>query len=169
MDLSSVFLVLTGFPVHAGASELVSLDLSADGFGQFVAENDDARVFIGRSFRFDVVLDFFFEIVRGLRALGQNDARLDDLPAHFVGGGRDAAFEHVGEFHDDAFDFKRPDAVAGGLDYVVRAADIPVKSVLVAPRHVSRMIVAVVPHLGRAFGLVVVAEKEPAGDFFPTF
>ena len=76
---------------------------------------------------------------------------LDDLTADFVGDGGDGTFEDVGEFHDDGFDFERADAVAGGLDDVVDASDVPEVTVFVTPCGVAGVVVAVVPCFLRRF------------------
>ena len=110
----------------------------------------------------DVVLDLFFELVRALGAGDEDDGGLDDLPADLVRRGGNAAFEHVRQLHDDVFDLERPDAVAGGLDDVVRAANVPVEAVLIAPREVAGVVESVVPDGLSALLVLIIAEEQPA-------
>ena len=121
--------------------QLVADDLAADGLGQLVAEFHDARVFVGRGVLLDVVLDFLFQLLRRRRCpWSARCVALTTCPRISIRHGGDAAFEHVGQLHDDAFDLERPDAVAGGLDDVVRAADIPEVAVLIPPGQVAGVV-----------------------------
>ena len=53
--------------------ELVSLNFTADGLGQRLAEGHDAGILIGRGMLLDVVLDFLLQrVVAGL-ALDKDD------------------------------------------------------------------------------------------------
>ena len=97
------------------ASQQSALNLAAGSLGQFIPENHDAGVFVGRGALLYVALDFFLEFLAAFLALHQHDAGLDHLAADGVRRGADAALQHVGQLHDDAFDLERPDAVAGGL------------------------------------------------------
>ena len=97
-------------------------------------------------------------------SLGEHDGGLDHLAADLVRRGGDAAFQHVGQLHDDGFDLEGPDAVAGGLDHVVGAADIPEVAVLIPPGHVAGVVHAVVPHRVGGLLVAVVAGEQAAGD-----
>ena len=110
----------------------------------------------------DVVLDFLLQLLRALGALDEHDAGLDDLPAHLVRRSGHAALKHIRQLHDDVFDLERPDAVAGGLDDVVRAANIPVETVLIAPREVAGVVESVVPDGLSALLVLIIAEEQPA-------
>ena len=149
-----------------GSSQLIPLDLAADGLGQLVTEDHHTGIFIWRGVGLDVILDLFFQLFGALGSLGQHDAGLDDLTAHLIRHGGNAAFQHVGQLHDDAFDLERPDAVAGRLDDVVHAAHVPVEAVLIPPGGVAGMVIAVVPGLLRLLLVAVIALEQAAGDFF---
>ena len=110
----------------------------------------------------DVVLDFLLQLLRALGALDEHDAGLDDLPAHLVRRGGHAALKHIRQLHDDVFNLERPDAVAGGLDDIVRAANIPVEAVLIAPREVSGVVESVVPDGLGALLVLIITEEQPA-------
>ena len=112
--------------------------------------------------RLDVILDLLFQLLGGLGSLCEDDRGLDHLSADGVRGGGHAAFEDVGKLHDDVLDLKRTDAVARRLDDVVDAADVVEIAVLVAPRHVSRVIHLVVPSLLRFLLVAIVAEEQTA-------
>ena len=103
----------------------------------------------------DVVLNLLFQLVRPLSTGHQHNAGLHHLAPHLVRRGGYAALQHVGQLHDDTLNLKGPDAVAGGLDHVVRPAHVPQVSILVLPRHVPGVVEAVVPH---ALGLLLVPE-----------
>ena len=60
---------------------------------------------------------------------------------------------------------KRPDPVAGGLDDVVRTADIPEVAVLILPRKVSGVIPAIVLDVVRRFLIIQVLLEEAARLF----
>ena len=49
--------------------ELVALDLAADGFGKFIAENNNTGILIRRGMLLNVVLNLFFEFLGRLRSL----------------------------------------------------------------------------------------------------
>ena len=114
----------------------------------------------------DVVLNLLLERVGALGAGGQHDAGLDHLAAHLVRGCGHAALQHVGQLHDDGFDLERPDAVAGGLDHVVHAADVGQEAVLILPGDVAGVVPAVVQHLVGLFLIAVVAHEQAAGRAF---
>ena len=54
------------------------------------------------------------------------------------------------------------DAVAGGLDDVVRAANVPVEAVLIAPREVAGVVESVVPDGLSALLVLIISEEQPA-------
>ena len=51
-------------------SELVSLDLTADGLGKLIAEDNDTGVLVRCGMLLDVGLNFLFQLLRGLCSLG---------------------------------------------------------------------------------------------------
>ena len=112
--------------------------------------------------RLDVVLDLLLELLGADRSLRKNDARLDNLAANRVRSSAYAALENVRKLHDDALDLERSDAVAGGFDDVVLAADIPVEAVLILPCNVAGVVDAVMPSLLGEVLTAVVAEVETA-------
>ena len=144
------------------SSELASDDLAADGLRELFFELHNSRILIRRGMLLDVVLDFLLQLLRALGALDEHDAGLDDLPAHLVRRSGHAALEHIRQLHDDVFDLERPDAVAGGLDDVVRAANVPVEAVLIAPREVAGVVESVVPDGLGALLVLIIAEEQPA-------
>ena len=87
--------------------------LSADRLRKFVLEFDDTRILVRRGLMLDVILDFFFQIFCAFRSLCQNDACLYDLTSYRIGSRLNSAFENERKFHDNAFDLKGTDAVAG--------------------------------------------------------
>ena len=70
---------------------------------------------------------------------------------------------NIRKFHNNTFDFKGSDAVAGGLDHIVRTANIPVEAVLVLPGQVAGVVEAVTPGLGGDFFVAFVAVGKTAG------
>ena len=125
--------------------KFISHDLAADRLGQLRAELHNPGILIRSGVGLDVILDLLLHLFRTLDAGNQNDAGLDDLAADLVGRGADTAFQDIRQLHDGALDLERPDAVAGGLDDVVGAANIPVVAVLIPPCHIAGVIQTVVP------------------------
>lgn len=120
-------------------------------------------------FLFNIVLDFLFELVGRLGAFCKHDVCLNDLTSDLVGSGGDGTFKNIGQLHDDAFDLKRPDAVSGGLDDIIHAADIPVESILITPCNVAGMIISVVPDLFGLFLVFIVALEQSTGNLIGGF
>ena len=109
-----------------------------------------------------MVLQLPDERLPGLPAvgLGEHDRRLDDLAADLVGNARNGALHHRRVGHQGALHLERTDAVARTLDHVVGTPHEPVVAVLVAPRHVARIIHPVVPRLaGQLIVQVVTLEQ----------
>ena len=146
--------------------KFVSLDLAADGFGEFVSEYHDSGIFVGSSVLFDVVLNFFFEFFGGFGTFGKNDGGFNDLTADFIGSTGNAAFQNIGQFHDNTFDLEGPDAVTGGFDHVIGAADIPEEACFIHPSNVAGVVETVMIYGFGAFFISVIAVKEAAGNFF---
>ena len=107
----------------------------------------------------DVILDFFDQFIRRLLILGKNDVRLDDLSAGGIRNTDDSTFQHIGQFHDDGFNFKRSDTVAGGLDQIVSTSDIPEVTVFIAPGSIAGVVVAVVLGIRGGFGITVTDKQ----------
>ena len=107
--------------------------------------------------RLDVILDFFFQFLCSVFSRNQNDSCLYNLPADIVRRCGYPAFQNIRQFHDHAFDLKRPDPVSGGLNDVVYAADIPEEPVFVLPRCVAGMVISVPPDLCGLFLVPVIA------------
>ena len=114
----------------------------------------------------NVLLDFLFQFIRTLRTLYKNDRSLYDLTSYGIGSSAYAAFQNIGEFHDNAFDLERPDTIARRLDNVVNSADIPVIAVLVFPCGIARMVDVVVPCFFGLFVVVVVTEEKSGRRIF---
>ena len=111
----------------------------------------------------DVGLYLFLELFRSDRALCEDDRSLDYLSSYRIRCSAYAAFKHIRELHNNAFDLERSDAVAGGLDNVVNTSDIPEVAVLVLPRSIACVVNFIVPYLLGLFLIAVVAEEESAG------
>src|SRR5215469_3798429 len=60
-------------------------NLTGDRLGQFAHKLDLARVFVGSSQSFAVLLKFRPERIRSAMARREHDERFDDFSAHFVG------------------------------------------------------------------------------------
>ena len=114
--------------------------------------------------RLDVILDLFLQFIGAFGTGYEDDRRLDDLTAHLVGSGGNTALENVGQLHDDGLDLKRADAVTGRLDNIVDTTDIVVEAVLIAPCKVAGVVVAVTPSLAGRLDVVVVVQRESAGQ-----
>ena len=91
----------------------------------------------------NIVLNFFFEFLGGLCSLCENDRCLNNLTSDLIRSGGNTTLENVRQLHNNAFDFKGTDAVTGGFDNVIGAADVPIEAVLIAPSNVARVVVAV--------------------------
>ena len=116
-----------------------------------------AGVFVGGGDAFAVGLEFAFEGLAGGVAGAEDDVGLDDFAAHFFGDADGGGFEDGGVFLESGFDFGGSDAVAGGIDDVIGAADEVEEAVGVAVAGVA--------------GEVVIAD-DAAGGFlgiFPVF
>ena len=111
---------------------------------------------------FNVVLDFFFEFLCRLGSFDKHDARLYNLTSDLIRCGRYPALKHVGQLHNNALNLKRSYTIARGFDNIIGSADIPIKSVLVAPRNVTRMIISVVPDLFCFFFIFIISCKKSA-------
>ena len=112
-----------------------------------------------------MVLQLPDERLPGLPAvgLGEHDRRLDDLAADLVGNARNGALHHRRVGHQGALHLERTDAVARTLDHVVGTPHEPVVAVLVAPRHVARIIHPVVPRLAGQLIVQVVTLEQTEG------
>ena len=66
-------------------------------------------------------------------------------------------------FEQDVLDLEGADAIAGGLNHVVVAADVPEGAVLVLPGHIARVVPAVVDDLGRLLGVAVILHHDALG------
>ena len=89
--------------------------------------------------------------------LAEHDEGLDDLTAIRVGHADDGALGHRRMLEERALDLERPDAVGGGEDHVVRAADEPEVALLVADGTVAGHVPAVAERRVRVVGRVPVA------------
>src|SRR4051812_36992352 len=70
--------------VGVALAQLDAPDLAGQRLGQLVDELDDARIRVGRVALADVRRDLLAQLVRRLVAGGEDDERLDDLPAALV-------------------------------------------------------------------------------------
>ena len=113
----------------------------------------------------NVILNFLFKLLGRFCALYKHYACLYHLTANLVGRGGNATFKHIGQLHYYAFYLERPYAVARRLDNVVHSAHIPVKAVLVTPRGIARVVIAVVPYLVGLFLVFIISRKQSAGYF----
>ena len=112
-------------------ADFTTLNLTRNGFRQFIDEFDDTWIFVGSRRLFDMVLQLFRELWAGdVAALfGENDGCLDDLSTDRIRSGGDGAFQNAWMLHEGGFDFEGGDAVAGTFDNIVIAADEPNVSV----------------------------------------
>ena len=117
----------------------------------------------------NVILNFLFKLFCRFGALYKHYACLYHLTANLVGRGGNAAFKHIGQLHYYAFYLERPYAVARRLDNVVHSAHIPVKAVLITPRGIARVVVAVVPYLVGLFLILIISRKQSARYFIGRF
>ena len=152
--------MVVGSSVTICDSKKIALDLAGDGLRQLVREHDDTRVLIRGGMRLDVILDLLLERFTAALALHKLDRRLDDLAAHGVRRGGNAAFEDVRKLHDYVLDLGGTDPVARTLDHVIGAADVVVVAVLVLPREVAGVVDAAAPRLGGLLLVLVVAEED---------
>ena len=111
-----------------------------------------------------VVLDLLLEFFGALCARNENYGCLDNLAADFIGSCGYAALENIRKFHDNTLDLERSDTVAGGLDHIVYAADIPVISVFITPSGIACMIETVVPYFFGLFFVFEVALEQTVGN-----
>lgn len=135
---------------------------TTDGLGQLVHKLDDTRILVGGGDALHVVLKLLDEGVAGLVliGLGEDDGGLDNLAADFVGHAGDGTLYDGRMGHQRTFHFERADAVARTLDDVVRTPHEPQVAVFVFPRHVARVVDAVVPGFtGTLRGAVVFLEQ----------
>ena len=95
--------------------------------------------------------------------LHQNDGCLDHLTANLIGNSRNATFQNIGQFHNHILDLKGSDAVTGGLDHIVSAANIPVEAVFIFPGQVAGVIETVTPGLCGNIGTSFISETQAAG------
>ena len=110
---------------------------------------------------FDIILNFFFKLIRREDILCKNNRCLNHLSSDRVGCGSDSTFKNIRQFHNDALNFKRSDSVAAGFYQIIGTADIPEKAVCVAISSISGMIVVVVPCFVGQRLITVVAGKHP--------
>ena len=139
-------------------------DLAADGLGQALPELHNSGVLVGSGAALDVVLNFLLQLVGALGALHQHNAGLDHLAANLIGSGGDTAFQNIGQLHDDVFDLKGSDPVAGGLDHVVSTANVPVEAFLIPPGQVAGVVVAIPPGLRSDLLIAFIAVGQAAGQ-----
>ena len=124
-------------------TQITAFDFAAGGLGQFSDKFNTARIFVRRSMGLHIVLDLFFHLFSTDGTAGENDKCFDDLTADLIRSADHGTFKHVRHFHDDAFDFKRTDAVTGRFDHIIGTADIPEVTVFIAPCRVAGMVKSV--------------------------
>ena len=74
-------------------------------------------------------LQLFYQFVGRSIIFGQYNGGFDYLSAHRVGRASHCTFQHSRMLHQHAFDFKRPNPIAGSFDDIVGTANIPVVDV----------------------------------------
>src|SRR6185503_343675 len=99
--------------------------LAGGGHRQRIDELNLARVFVGRKKAADMILYLLNKIFRWWKSWLKHDEGLDYLAARLVGLADHRGVRDRGMLHEAGFDFGRADAVAGGLDHVVRAPLVP--------------------------------------------
>jgi acyl-CoA synthetase (AMP-forming)/AMP-acid ligase II len=102
--------------------QLIADDLSADRLRELGFELDNSRVLVRSGALLDVLLNILLQLIRRHCSLDKNDACLDDLTADIVLDSGYAALEDVRKLHDNTLDLERSDAVAGGLDDVIKSS-----------------------------------------------
>jgi hypothetical protein len=122
------------------STKLHATDFAGDGLGQFGDKLDDTRVFVGRGLVLDVGLNVLNQLLRRLVTLGEYDCGLDCKAAYRVGNASYSTFYYCGVRHTSILHFKRADAVAATLEYVVDSAHKPIVAVLVAVGYIAGVI-----------------------------
>src|SRR5262252_9586680 len=101
------------------------LNLARGGHRQGIDEFDFLRVLVRRQELAHVELDVFLQRRGRPVPGGENDERLDDVAARFIGARHDGGVGDRGMLDEAVLDLARPDAIAGRLEHVVGAALVP--------------------------------------------
>src|SRR5262249_4042178 len=91
----------------------------------------EARVFVGGELHLYEFLDLARERVAGRKTRAQHDPGLDRFGTDRVGNAHHRCHRDRRMLHQRVLDLRRPDAIAGGGDDVVLAADVPEIAVLI--------------------------------------
>ena len=91
---------------------------------------------------------------------GEDDKGFGHGEAQRVGTRHDRRFGHGRVLDDHAFEFERADAIVGGLEHVIGAANVGDVAVLVDAGNVAGTVVAVAHDFSGLFGVAGVADHE---------
>src|SRR5262252_8526079 len=100
-------------------SQFDAADFATDSLGQCRDELDLAWIFVGCGDALDVLLEFLHQLRRGPIARRQDNERLDNSAAYFVGAGDDGRFGHGVVLEEGALDLEGADAIPGANDHIV--------------------------------------------------
>ena len=99
--------------------------------GKCLGEFDEARIFVRRELHFHEFLDLARERIARSKTRAQHDPGLDRFGADRIGNADHRGHRHRRMLHQRMLDLGRADAIAGGGDDVVLAADVPEIAVLI--------------------------------------
>src|SRR6185369_8252421 len=107
-----------------------------------------------------MILYLLNKIFRWWKSWLKDNERLDDLAPCFVGLADHCRVSDRRVLHEAGFDFRRADAVAGGLDHVVRASLVPEVAVVVHAALVAGTAPFADELLARSVRILPVLEEE---------
>ena len=132
LHIHKIFLILCiSLPDH------ISFNLSADGLGKFLDKFHHPWILIGCGNLFDMGLQLLNKLIATLLPLCQDHGGLNHLAPDFIGYCSNRTFQYGGVRDQSTFNFKRTNAISRAFNYIVRPANKPIVTGLIAPGDIT--------------------------------